>query len=696
MIGTQIGNYRIVEKLGEGGMGVVYKGVDVFLDRSVAIKVLPSDLARNPELVERFRTEAKAQANLSHTNVATLYAFLVQDGNAVIVMEYVDGETFDQMIRRRGPIPSQDAIPLFKQALLGIGAAHRMGIIHRDIKPSNLMLKRDGIVKVMDFGIAKLAGTRGMTRTGTQLGTVAYMSPEQIQNRGVDIRSDIYALGVTLYEMLSGHIPFEGGSDFQIMRDHVATPPPLPTRFYPYIPKGLENVVLRALEKDPDARFQTVEEFGAALEHPDSVPPPSWIGMAPPSPAARMTVLEQTGPGQAYASPTPAGAVTSGALTGGMVAGTGQHGTIRTPLPAGTPGAEGPAGPGQPVEPQPGPKPSLLAANRSLIGVTAGVIVLLVAFGIYKALQPPPPKPTPPTPPSQSSNSDLPSGPAVPDSGQQIEVASGGGTNGQEGSPPALTNPAPTPVQQSPQQPPVQPSRQQATVQPNLQKARAAYAAGHLIEPVEDNAVHYARSVLQVDPNNAPAAQLMQLSFKAEYQIIRNLAAQGKAGEASRQLTIMMQYFPNEPSLVQLQASINQAANPAPPPEVQTPAQTPFQAPVQQPVAPPVAPAPANVNFVTPAYHRHRIGQQVGYCEGILTITPSGMVNYSCRVAHDRTGCHNFNDQLSDLKNVNVFTQGTYAVLHVQKGRLSNWDFYTPLNVFVGLNAAVNAARGAH
>jgi serine/threonine-protein kinase len=639
--------------------------------------------------VERFRTEAKAQANLSHTNVATLFAFLVQEGNAVIVMEYVDGETFDQMIGRRGPIPSQDAIPLFKQALLGIGAAHRMGIIHRDIKPSNLMLKRDGIVKVMDFGIAKLTGTRGMTRTGTQLGTVAYMSPEQIQNRGVDIRSDIYALGVTLYEMLSGHIPFEGGSDFQIMRDHVATPPPLPTRFYPYIPKGIENVVLRALEKDPDARFQTVEEFGAALERPDSVPPPTWVGIAPPAPAApaaRMTVLEPTGPGQAYAGPIPAGAVTGGVATGGMVPGTAQHGTMRTPLPPETSGGEWPAGPGQPVEPQPAPKQSLLAANRSLVGVIGGVIVLLVVFGVYKALQPPPPKPVPPTPPL-SSNSVLPSGPAVPDSGQQIEVASGGGITGPEGSPPALTNPAPAPA-------PAQESRQESPVQPMLQKARAAFAAGRLIEPVDDNAVHYARLVRQVEPNNAPAAQLMQLSFKAEYQIIRNLATQGKAGEAARQLTIMMQYFPNEPSLVQLQSSINQAANPTPPQEVQTPDQTPFQAPVQQPVAPPVAQAPANVNFVTPAYHRHRLGNQIGYCEGFLTITPSGGVNYTCRVAHG-SGCHNFNDQFSDLKNVNVFTNGNFAVLHLEKGRLSNWDFYTPVNVFAGLNAAVNAARGA-
>ena len=319
------------------------------------------------------------------------------------------------------------------------------------------------------------------------------------------------------------------------------------------------------------------------------------------------------------------------------------------------------------------------------------MIVLLVVFGVYKALQPPPPKPVPPAPP-QSANSVLPSGPAVPDSGQQIEVASGGGETGQEGSPPALTNPAPTPA-------PAQENRQQAPVQPMLQKARAAFAAGRLIEPVDDNAVHYARLVRQADPNNAPAAQLMQLSFKAEYQIIRNLATQGKAGEAARQLTIMMQYFPNEPSLVQLQSSINQAANPAPPQEVlapvQTPAQTPFQAPVQQPVAPPVAQAPANVNFVTPAYHRHRLGNKIGYCEGFLTITPSGGVNYTCRVAHDATGCHNFNAQLSDLKNVNVFTNGNFAVLHLEKGRLSNWDFYTPVNVFAGLNAAVNAARGA-
>jgi serine/threonine protein kinase len=269
VIGTEIASYRILEKLGEGGMGTVYKAVDTALDRMVAIKVLSSDLSGNSELVQRFKAEAKAQANLNHTNLATLYAFVIQEDRACMVMELVDGETFEQMILRRGPVAVHDALPLFKQALLGIGYAHRAGIVHRDIKPSNLMVNRLGIVKVMDFGIAKVMGARGMTRTGVQMGTGWYMSPEQVLNRPVDIRSDIYSLGVTLYQMITAHVPFDGPSDYQIMTDHVSTPPPLPTSFAPNIPKGVENAVLKALDKNADARFQTVEEFGAALERPE-------------------------------------------------------------------------------------------------------------------------------------------------------------------------------------------------------------------------------------------------------------------------------------------------------------------------------------------------------------------------------------------------------------------------------------------
>src|SRR5713226_2596311 len=317
MIGTEIGSYRILDKLGEGGMGVVYKAVDTSLDRTVAIKVLSTELARNPELVARFRNEARAQANLNHTNLATLYAFLVQDGTAAMVMEFVDGETFEQIVMRRGPIPAVEAIPLFKQALLGIGYAHRAGVVHRDIKPSNLMVNRMGIVKVMDFGIAKVMGTRGMTKTGTQMGTGWYMSPEQVLNKPVDIRSDVYSLGVTLYQMVSAHVPFEADSDFQIMSDHVHTAPPLPTKFYPYIPKGIENAILKALEKNPDARFQTVEEFGSALERPDDfvavaapvqapTPIPFQAAPNPPTIPVSMPQQYQTPPPMASASPVAA------------------------------------------------------------------------------------------------------------------------------------------------------------------------------------------------------------------------------------------------------------------------------------------------------------------------------------------------------------------------------------------------------
>ena len=268
MIGTEIANYRILEKLGEGGMGVVYKAIDTSLDRPVALKALNAEYSRNPELLERFRAEAKMQANLSHSNIAMLYSFVVQDGQGWMVMEYVEGETVAHMIERRGLLPIQEVIPLFTQALQGIGYAHRIGIIHRDIKPSNLIVNRSGILKVMDFGIAKVVGSRGLTRTGTQMGTAYYMSPEQVLNKPVDIRSDIYSLGVTLYEMLTASVPFQGDSDFQVLSDHVYTPPQPPSRVHPYIPKSVENAVLKALEKNPDARFQTVEEFATALEHP--------------------------------------------------------------------------------------------------------------------------------------------------------------------------------------------------------------------------------------------------------------------------------------------------------------------------------------------------------------------------------------------------------------------------------------------
>ncbi len=285
MIGKEIGDYRIVQKLGEGGMGVVYKAVDTNLDRIVALKLLGAEVAAYPELVERFRSEARVQAGLSHANLATLFTFLVWEGTPVMVMEFIEGETFQQILARRGPIPTQDAIPLFQQALRGMSAAHHRGIVHRDIKPANIMVNEQGIVKVMDFGIAKVLGVQGATRTNMQMGTSWYMSPEQVLSAPVDARSDIYSLGVTLYEMLAGVGPFQGDSDFAIQMAHVQREPDPPTIHYPHIPPHVVAANLKALAKKPEDRFSSVEEFSAAL---DNVPyvaiPPQRITTPIPQP----------------------------------------------------------------------------------------------------------------------------------------------------------------------------------------------------------------------------------------------------------------------------------------------------------------------------------------------------------------------------------------------------------------------------
>jgi len=305
MIGTQFANYLIQEKLGEGGMGVVYKGVDLNLDRAVAIKLLPSDLADDPQLIQRFRAEAKALAHLNHVNIATVYNYLHANGQYLMVMEYVEGETFQAIVERRRRIGCNEAIRLTKQALLGLGFAHRQSIIHRDIKPSNLMLTRDGVVKVMDFGIAKVLGQEEMTRTSGLLGTLAYMSPEQIRSQALDARSDIYSVSVTLYEMLTGHLPFNGRSEFELMSAHLHTPPPRLNRYCPEISSAVESALFKGLEKNPAARYRNAEEFGAALEH--ALARPEQVVRSPKQQAPPVSPPASPGPvaSRRAASPQP-------------------------------------------------------------------------------------------------------------------------------------------------------------------------------------------------------------------------------------------------------------------------------------------------------------------------------------------------------------------------------------------------------
>ena len=609
MIGTEIGSYRILDKLGEGGMGVVYKAIDTGLDRLVAVKVLGAELAKNPELVTRFRSEAKAQANLNHTNLATLYAFLVVEENAFMVMEYVEGETFQQMIARRGPIPEQEAIQLFRQALVGIGFAHHAGILHRDIKPSNIMVNKKGVVKVMDFGIAKVMGARSQTRTGTQLGTIAYMSPEQIQGRRVDIRSDIYELGITLYEMLSGRVPFENESDFQIMQDHVRTPPPLPSRFYPYIRREVENVVLKALEKSPEARFQTVEQFSAALEHPEAliytpvasamdattapVNPPSGFQAYPPgtAPGTAPMVVPGMGPPSGTAS-QPASAYVPPGTSAGVPA------TAPPISPTGAP----------PYVPAAAGVTTSAAASRSgkswtIIGVGVVVLALIAVAFYYRGMEllpgmrrgpataqsslPVPPAAPPQTPPNAQTgaqSSGQPGAGAVPQTSSASaqppavvppDAASGGGSSHTLKSD-AASSPALAPRLKSKPKPtagdeqasaanaaaPADDSKSEAN--PNLpsdeqmmQNAQAAFDQNHFFQPINNSALFWA-----IQARNAGNANAQDMESQIQDIYKRRMKiyyAKKDYRSALVLLNLMLIYYPKNPSLLAEQKRIEDA-----------------------------------------------------------------------------------------------------------------------------------------
>jgi len=261
-----IGNFRILGKIGEGGMGTVFHGRDLMLERDVAIKSLRPELASNDEIVERFRIEAIALARLQHHNIANVFSFFAEDGQYYMVMEYVDGESLGQLTARRGALPWREAAGLIVQALRGLEHAHRAGVIHRDIKPANMMVAVDGSLKLMDFGIARILEKMRLTRSGHLIGTLEYMSPEQVQGRDVDARSDLYSLAVVLFELLTGRVPFSKGTDFEIMKAQIEEQPPPLHRFAAGLPAALEDILGRALAKDPARRYPDADAFRIALE----------------------------------------------------------------------------------------------------------------------------------------------------------------------------------------------------------------------------------------------------------------------------------------------------------------------------------------------------------------------------------------------------------------------------------------------
>jgi serine/threonine protein kinase/tetratricopeptide (TPR) repeat protein len=259
------GRYEVIEELGEGGMGIVYKVFDRKVEEKVALKVLAPEIAGDEKTIERFRNELKLARNISHRNVCRMYDLSEEEKTPFITMEFVPGENLKSLIKRIGQLSKFKTLSIAKQVCGGLAEAHRLGVVHRDLKPQNIMVDSEGNARIMDFGIARSIRTKSITETGMIIGTPEYMSPEQVEGVGVDQRSDLYSLGVILFEMLTGRVPFQGETPLSVILKHKTEPPPDPRKFDEQIPVAISSLILKCLEKDKNKRYESADALLADL-----------------------------------------------------------------------------------------------------------------------------------------------------------------------------------------------------------------------------------------------------------------------------------------------------------------------------------------------------------------------------------------------------------------------------------------------
>ena len=376
-IGERVGDYEIVSILGSGGMGEVYKVRSVISDRMEAMKVLLPNLGSDTALADRFLREIKVQAALDHPNIARMNSAQQVGNQLVMLMEYVEGSTIDEQLHK-GPLELSESLHCISQVLDALAYAHARGVVHRDIKPANIMITPSGVVKLMDFGIARMQADRQLTKTGTTVGSLYYMSPEQINGGQPDPRSDLYSLGVTLYEMVTGRRPFVGDSDYSIMAAHLQNKPVAPMEIIAGVPLDLNDIILMAIAKDPEQRFQKAEAFRAALGNfagsmgvtlgalpeaakvtPPAAPPPR--AAAPPLPPTATGISVPPPPRAPTFVPAPP-------LPPTVV-----------PLPA-PPVFQARPGPAPVLQTQPGPPPQSRSGSRRGLYMALGSVATLLVL----------------------------------------------------------------------------------------------------------------------------------------------------------------------------------------------------------------------------------------------------------------------------------------------------------------------------